>query len=106
MRIFLFLAIVANSADLIVTSLGVHWFGNGEGNPLLSGMMRHRWWLFVGVKGLLIPALIVSLYLWRRRSPWLSAAGLAIVTVAMTVAVGQWIGWMAGVMRVSHLMNF
>src|SRR5712691_7500455 len=30
MRLVLFLAVVINSLDLFVTSIGIHWFGNGE----------------------------------------------------------------------------
>ena len=100
MRIVLFLALVANSLDLVATALGIHWFGNREGNPLLAGIAQHHWWVFILIKGLLIPALIVRLYGYRRHSPVLSTVGMAIVTLALTVAVGQWIGWMAGVITV------
>jgi hypothetical protein len=96
MRIVLFLAIVANSLDLLATALGIHYFGNHEGNPLLAGIAHNHWWLFVLVKGLLVPLLIVSLYRSRRSSPFLAQAGLGIVTIALTIALGQWIGWMAG----------
>ena len=101
MRIVLFLAIVANSVDLIATALGIHWFGNREGNPLLAGIAHHHWWVFVSIKGLLIPVLIVRLYRYRNRSPVLSMAGLMLVTVALTIAVGQWLGWIAGVLTVA-----
>lgn len=101
MRIVLFLAIVANSVDLIATALGIHWFGNREGNPLLAGIAHHHWWLFVLVKGLLIPALIVRLYRYRNSSPVLATFGMGLVTVALTVAVGQWLGWIAGVLTVT-----
>jgi hypothetical protein len=101
MRIFLFLAIVANSLDLVATALGIHWFGNREGNPLLAGVAHHHWWVFIAIKGLLIPALIVRLYRYRSSSPVLSSVGMALVTVALTVAVGQWLGWIAGVLSVN-----
>jgi Domain of unknown function (DUF5658) len=100
MRIVLFLAVVANSLDLIATSLGIHWFGNREGNPLLAGIAHNHWWVFIVIKGVLIPALIVRLYRYRNRSPVLSTVGMALVTVALTVAVGQWLGWIAGVITV------
>lgn len=103
MRIVLFLAIIANSLDLAATTLGIHGLGNREGNPLLAGLVHEHWWLFVVVKGLLVPFLIVRLYGYRRSSPLLASAGLVIVTVALTVAVGQWIGWMAGVLHVEYL---
>jgi hypothetical protein len=100
MRIFLFLAIVANSLDLLATALGIHWFSNGEGNPLLAGIAHHNWWLFVTIKGVVVPLLIVRLYAYRANAPLLANAGMALVTVALTVAVGQWLGWIAGVLRV------
>lgn len=103
MRTVLFLAIVANSVDLIATALGIHWFGNREGNPLLAGIAHHHWWLFVAVKGLIIPLLIVRLYSLRRSSPVIASAGMAMITVALALAVGQWLGWMAGVLRVASL---
>ncbi len=106
MRIVLFLAIVANSLDLVATSLGIHWFGNREGNPLLAGVAHHHWWLFVVLKGLLIPALIWHLYRKREHSPGLATAGLTVVTLALTIAVGQWLGWMAGVLHVGRLPAF
>ena len=106
MRIVLFLAVVANSLDLIATSLGIHWFGNREGNPLLAGMAHHHWWLFVLFKGLIVPVLIGHLYRHRRSTPRLASAGLALVTVALTIAVGQWLGWMAGVAEVGRLPGF
>jgi len=106
MRILLFLAVVANSLDLVATMLGIYRFQNREGNPLLAAL-AHNWWpLFIVVKGLLIPTLIVLLYRFRRDTPILAHVGLAIVTVALTVAVGQWIGWMAGVMHVASLTRF
>lgn len=103
MRIVLFLAILANSLDLVLTALGIHWFGNREGNPLLAGLAHGHWWGFVLLKGLVVPLLILRLHAMRRSSPALATAGLAIVTVALTVALGQWIGWMAGVLHVARL---
>ena len=103
MRITLVLALLANSLDLVATSLGIHWLGNREGNPLLAGLTANHWWLFVLVKGLVVPLLIVRLYTFRTRSPILAAAGMAMVTVALTAALGQWIGWIAGVLHVSYL---
>jgi uncharacterized membrane protein len=102
MRITVALALLANSLDLVATSLGIHWLGNREGNPLLSLMTVNHWWMFVLVKGLIVPSLILFLYQWRNRSPILASAGLAVVMIALTVAVGQWIGWMAAVLHVSH----
>ena len=103
MRIVLFLALAANSLDLVATALGIHWLGNREGNPLLAGIAHHHWWAFVILKGLIIPTLIVCLYRYRNRSPVLSTVGMALVTVALTVAVGQWLGWIAGVLSVSGM---
>src|SRR5882762_10107676 len=100
MRIVLFIALVANSLDLVATALGIHWFGNREGNPLLADIAQNHWWVFIAIKGLLIPALIVRLYRSRSHSPVLSTVGMALVTLALTVAVGQWLGWMAGVLTV------
>jgi hypothetical protein len=105
MRIVLFLALLANSLDLVATTLGIHWLGNREGNPLLASLAHHHWWLFVLVKGFLIPLLIVRLYGLRTRSPVIAAAGLAVVAVALTIAVGQWLGWIAGVMTVAGLVR-
>jgi hypothetical protein len=106
MRIVLFLAMVANSLDLVATSLGIHWFRNREGNPLLADLAHHHWWLFVVLKGLIVPALIWHLYRTRRTTPGLATAGLTLVTVALTIAVGQWLGWMAGVVHVSSFPGF
>jgi hypothetical protein len=106
MRIILFLAVVANSFDLVATAFGIHWFGNREGNPLLASLAHHQWLWFVAIKGMIVPLLIVSLYRSRQHTPVLSAAGLAIVTLAMTVAVGKWVGWMAGVVHVGALMRY
>lgn len=104
MRIFLFLAVVANSLDLMFTTVGIHWPGlnNREGNPLLAPMVQH-WPLFVLVKGAVVPLLIVLLHRSRRETPILSNLGMVIVTVALVVALGQWLGWMAGVWRVASL---
>jgi hypothetical protein len=60
-RTVLFLAIAANSLDLMATRLGIGWLGNREGNPLLAGVAHSPWWLFVLPKGLLVPLLIVRL---------------------------------------------
>lgn len=106
MRVILFLAVVANSLDLVATAFGIHLFGNREGNPLLAALAHHQWVWFVLVKGLIVPLLIVSLYRSRQHTPVLSAMGLGIVTLAMTVAVGKWVGWMAGVVHVSALMRY
>lgn len=106
MRIILFLAVVANSFDLVATSFGIHWFGNREGNPLLASLAHEQWLLFVAFKGLIVPVLIWALYRTRHHTPVLSAAGLAIVTLAMTIAVGQWVGWMAGVVHVSAMLRY
>lgn len=103
MRVVLFIALAANSLDLAATAFGIHGLGNREGNPLLAVMAHQHWWLFVLVKGLLVPFLIVRLYDYRRNSPLLATFGLLLVAVALTVAVGQWIGWMAGVLHVEHL---
>ena len=97
MQTVLFVALVANSLDLLLSTLGIHFYHNREGNPLLAGFAHHHWWVFVLIKGALVPLLIVRLYRYRRSSPTLATAGLGLVTIALTVAVGQWIGWMAGV---------
>ena len=89
--------------EVTATAFGIWGFGNREGNPLMAVLAHDYWPLFVVVKGLLIPFLILALYRYRRSMPVLSAAGLLIVTVALTVAVGQWIGWMAGVLHVEGL---
>ena len=95
-RTLLFLAIAANSVDLVATALGIHYFGNREGNPLLAGLAHGHWWLFVAVKGVVVPLLILRLNSFRRRSPVLAGVGLGLVTVSLAVAVGMWLGWMAG----------
>jgi uncharacterized membrane protein len=104
-RIVLFLAIVANCLDLVATALGIHWLGNREGNPLLAGIAHNHWWAFVLIKGVIVPLLIWRLYRFRQGSPVLASAGLAIVTLALTVAVGQWLGWIAGVIHVASFMR-
>ena len=103
MRTVFFIAIAANSLDLVATSLGIHWLGNREGNPLLAGMAHGNWWAFVMLKGLLVPLLIVRLHQYRQTSPVLASAGLGLVAVALTIALGQWLGWMAGVLQVGGL---
>lgn len=102
MRFVLFVAVVANSLDLFLTSLGIHWFGNREGNPLLAPLARQSWPAFVLLKGVLIPLLIVQLYRYRRDTPLLATAGMGLVTIALTVALGQWLGWMAGVVAIGQ----
>jgi len=103
MRTVLFIAIAANSLDLLATTLGIHWLGNREGNPLLASLTQSNWPAFVALKGILVPLLIWRLYTYRERSPMLARAGLGLVTVALTIAVGQWLGWMAGVIRMTSL---
>jgi len=105
-RLVLFIALLANSLDLVATALGIHWLGNREGNPLLANLAHEHWLAFVLLKGALIPLLIVQLYRYRRRTPRLATVGMALVTVALTVAVGQWLGWIAGVLRVASIMRF
>ena len=96
------MAVVINSLDLVVTALGIHWFGNREGNPLLSALVRQHWWLFVLFKGVVTPLLIVRLHRYRQRSPILATLGMGLVTLVLTVAVGEWIGWIAGVVQVGR----
>ena len=103
MRTVFFIAIVANSLDLVATTLGIHWFGNREGNPLLAGIAHGHWWAFVLLKGVLVPLLIVRLHRYRKSSPVLASAGLGLVTIALTIALGQWLGWMAGMLQVSSM---
>ena len=102
MRVVLFIAVLANSLDLVLTSLGIHWLGNREGNPLLASLAHGHWWLFVVVKGIVTPLLIVQLSRYRQTSPALATFGMGIVTLALTVAVGQWLGWIAGVITVTR----
>ncbi len=106
MRVVLFLAIVANSLDLFATAVGIHWFGNREGNLLLASVVHQSWPAFVLLKGVLVPLLIVRLYLYRRQTPVLATAGMGLVTIALTVALGEWLGWMAGVMAVGQHRGF
>ena len=101
MRTVLFLALLANSLDLVATTLGIHWLGNREGNPLLASLVQQNWLLFVLVKGLVVPLLIVHLHALRASSPVIASAGMAVVLVALTLAVGQWLGWIAGVVHVT-----
>lgn len=105
MRMVLFLAIVANCADLLATAYGIHGLNNREGNPLLAPLAHQHWWLFVLVKGALVPLLIWRLYTYRKGSPVLATAGIILVTVALTIAVGQWLGWMAGKLHVAATMS-
>jgi uncharacterized membrane protein len=106
MQVLLFLAIVANSFDLFMTAVGIHWLGNREGNPLLSGLAQQHWLVFVAIKGALVPLLIWRLYRYRRFTPRLSTAGLGLVTVALAMAVGAWAGWIAGTLHVHGLPGF
>jgi uncharacterized membrane protein len=106
MRFVLFLAVVANSLDLFLTAIGIHWFGNREGNPLLAPIAHQSWPAFVLLKGVLVPLLIVQLYRYRRETPRLATAGMGIVTIALTVALGQWLGWMAGVLAMGFRRPF
>ncbi|TFG87805.1 MAG: hypothetical protein E4H17_03135 [Gemmatimonadales bacterium] len=101
MRIVLFLALLANSLDLVATTLGIHWLGNREGNPLLASLAHDHWLLFVLVKGFAVPLLIVRLHALRAGSPVIASAGLVVVLMALTLAVGQWLGWIAGVVHVA-----
>ncbi len=102
MRTVLFMAVVTNSLDLVATSLGIHWLGNREGNPLLAGLVHQHWWVFVLVKGAVIPLLIYRLYRYRASSPALATFGMGLVTVALTVALGQWLGWIAGTIAIQR----
>ena len=106
MRFVLFVAVVANSLDLFATSIGIHWFGNREGNPLLAPLAQQSWLAFVLLKGALIPILIVRLYRYRRDTPLLASAGMGLVTIALTVALGQWLGWMAAVLTMGPRAGF
>ena len=105
MRLVLFIAVVANCADLVATTLGIHWLGNREGNPLLAGLAHNHWWLFVLIKGGLVPLLILRLDSYRRGSPVLATAGIILITIVLTVAVGQWIGWMAARLHVATVLR-
>ena len=103
MRLVLFLAVLANSLDLLATAVGIHWFGNREGNPFLAPVAHQSWLAFVLLKGALVPLLIVQLHRYRREAPVLASAGLGLVTVALTAALGAWVGWIAGVLAVGQL---
>ena len=103
MQVLLFLAIAANSFDLFATAIGIHWLGNREGNPLLAPLAHQHWIVFVAIKGALVPLLIWRLYRTRRDTPHLSTAGLGLVTVVLTMAVGAWVGWIAGAVHVHGL---
>ena len=61
--------------------------------------------MFVLVKGVIVPMLIVRLYRYRDASPTLARAGLVLVLFALTIAVGQWLGWIAGVVHVATLLK-
>ncbi len=106
MRLILFMAVLANSLDLFATAVGIHWFGNREGNPLLAPVAQHSWLAFVLLKGVLVPLLIVQLDRYRRDTPLLATAGMGLVTVALTVALGAWVGWLAGVLTVGRPAGF
>jgi uncharacterized membrane protein len=106
MQVMLFLAILANSFDLFATAVGIHLFGNREGNPLLATLAERHWLVFVAVKGALVPLLIWWLYRYRRDTPGLSTAGLGVVTIALTLAAGTWLGWLAGAVQVHGLPRF
>jgi hypothetical protein len=54
----------------------------------------------------LVPMLIVQLYRYRRETPLLATAGMGLVTIALTVALGQWLGWLAGVLAIGHHAGF
>ena len=105
MRMVLFMAIIANSADLVATAIGIHHYHNREGNPLLAGLAQDHWWLFALIKGGVVPLLIYQLYQYRKGSPRLATAGIIVVTIALTIAVGQWIGWMAGREYVAKILG-
>ena len=102
MRFVLFSAVVVNSLDLFATSIGIHWFGNREGNPLLAPVASLSWPAFVLLKGVLVPLLIVQLDRYRQHTPILASAGMGLVTVAL----GQWIGWLAGVLAMGQGARF
>ena len=78
----------------------------GEGNPLLAPVVQQSWIAFVLLKGALVPMLIVQLYRYRRDNPVLATAGMGIVTIALTVALGCWIGWIAAVLSVGRAVGF
>jgi len=90
----------------LLTAVGIHWFGNREGNPLLAPLAHQSWPAFVLLKGVLVPLLIVQLYRSRQATPVLAAAGMGLVTIALTAALGAWLGWMAGVITVGPIARF
>src|SRR5262249_60125438 len=96
MRFILFLAVVVNSLDLFVTAIGIHWFGNGEGNPLLAPLARQSWPAFVLLKGALVPLLIAQLYRYRRGTPPLPPPPVGPGTHAPPPALGARRGAPAG----------
>jgi hypothetical protein len=49
---------------------------------------------------------MVKLYQSRTSSPRMTAAGLAIIVMALVVAVGQWLGWIAGVLATTPAPAF
>ena len=49
--------------------------------------------------------LIVRLYHFRNSAPFLATTGMGLVTLALTVAVGQWLGWIAGVIQVTRILS-
>src|SRR3989442_7731213 len=95
MRFVLFLAVVVNSLDLFVTSVGIHWFGNREGNPLLAPVVRQSWPAFVLLKGVLVPLLIVQLYRYRRGEAALFSPAEGSGTIALPTAAVAWV-WLIG----------
>ena len=106
MRFVLFMAVLANSLDLFATAVGIHGFGNREGNPFLAPVAERSWLAFVLLKGVLVPLLLVQLYRYRRAAPRLATAGMGLVTVALTAALGAWIGWIAAVLTVGGHAGF
>ena len=106
MRFVLFMAVLANSLDLFATAVGIHGFGNREGNPFLAPLAEHAWPVFVLLKGVLVPLLLVQLYRYRRATPLLATAGMGLVTVALTAALGAWIGWLAAVLTIGRHPGF
>ena len=79
-------------------------FTSDHGDSLGDHGLIQKWSMYDCVTR--VPLLIWSLYRTRHHTPVLSAAGLAIVTLALTVAVGQWVGWMAGVAHVAALVRY
>ena len=106
MRTLFVLAILANSFDLFGTAVGIRGLGNREGNPALAMLAHHHWLVFVAVKGAVVPILIWRLYRYRQHTPLLSSAGLGLVTIALTIAAGEWLGWIAAVVRMRGVPGF